>query len=64
MSYHSDHHNGARDMAFRPVGMGMSILANCMGCNRARPQMGGKGKPGPRWRCSSCVAAKAGRGQG
>lgn len=64
MSYHSDHHNAPRDTLFRPVGLGLQIKANCMGCGKARPQAGGKGRPGPRWRCSHCVAAaeaKAGR---
>lgn len=61
MSYHSDHHNSPRDALFRPVGMGMTIRANCMGCNKSRPQAGGQGRPGPRWRCAVCVQAKAGR---
>lgn len=61
MSYHSDHHNAPRDTLFRSVGLGLQIKANCMGCGKARPQAGGKGRPGPRWRCAQCVAAKAGR---
>lgn len=67
MSYHSDSHNSPRDVGFRPAGPGMTIYASCMGCNQRRPQAGGKGKPGPRWRCSHCVAAaeaKAGRAAG
>ena len=41
--------------------MGQRIKAHCMGCGQHRLQTGGKGKPGPRWRCSVCVAAKQAR---
>jgi hypothetical protein len=58
MSYHSDTHNQPRDVGFKPAGVGLTIKAHCMGCGQHRLQTGGKGKPGPRWRCSVCVAAK------
>ncbi len=59
MSYGSDHHNTAPDARWRPAGVGLVIRAHCMGCNQHRVQAGGKGKPGPLWRCAGCVAAKA-----
>ena len=47
------------DAPWKPAGPGVSLRALCMGCNQAMAQAGGKGAPGPRWRCSVCVAAKA-----
>ena len=61
MSYHSDSHNSPRDVGFKPAGVGLTLKGHCMRCNQWRLQAGGKGRPGPRWRCAVCVAAKAGR---
>jgi len=61
MSFHSDVHNAPGDVAYRPSGTGMLIRAHCMGCGKSRAQAGGRGKPGPRWRCAVCVAEKAAR---
>lgn len=58
MTYHSDHHNGARDTTWRPVGNGLDIRHMCMGCNLPKKSDGGRGKAGPRWRCAECVAKK------
>lgn len=57
----SEHHKAPADVAFKPAGVGLTIRARCMGCDQPRLQAGGKGKPGPRWRCSVCVAAKQAR---
>jgi hypothetical protein len=64
VTYRSDQQNSPNDVAFRPVGVGLVIRAHCMGCNQHRLQAGGQGKPGPRWRCAACVAAKAARAAG
>ena len=64
MTYHSDHHNGPADVAYRPAGTGLVIRAYCMTCHKHRLQAGGQGKPGPRWRCAVCVQAKAGGAAG
>ena len=61
VTYSADNHNPPRDVAFKPAGPGMTMRAHCMGCNQHRLQAGGQGRPGPRWRCSHCVAAKQGR---
>lgn len=61
MSYHSDNHNTPRDVGFLPVGPGLHIPRHCMGCDKSRSQVGGKGGPGPRWRCAACVAEKQAR---
>ena len=61
MSYHSDSHNAPRDVGFKPAGVGLTLKAGCMGCGQWRLQIGGKGRPGARWRCSVCVAAKQAR---
>ena len=48
----------ATDVRFRAVGIGLVIRSMCMGCQKSRPAVGGKGKPGVRWRCAHCVAEK------
>lgn len=57
MTYTADNSRQPRDVPFKPAGIGMAILAHCMRCNQHRPQAGGRGRPGPLWRCSVCVAA-------
>lgn len=61
MSYHSDSHNAPRDVGFKPAGVGLAPRLHCMRCDQWRLPIGGKGRPGPRWRRASCVAAKLAR---
>lgn len=57
MTYTADNSRQPADVPFKPAGIGFTIRAHCMRCNQHRPQAGGKGRPGPLWRCSVCVAA-------
>ena len=61
MSYSNDNRTPPADVAFRPAGAGLTLRGHCMRCNQWRLQAGGKGRPGPHWRCAVCVAAKQAR---
>ena len=61
MSYSNDNRTPPQDVAFRPAGVGLTLRLHCMRCDQPRLQAGGKGRPGPRWRRSVCVAAKQAR---
>jgi len=61
MSYSNDNRTPPQDVAFKPAGVGLTLRLHCMRCDQWHLPIGGKGKPGPRWRCAGCVAAKQAR---